>query len=69
MTAGGKALAVRGFSAHTTAKSGLDGFVKSLVTELDPHGIRVNAILLVSNKNGVLESIDGWSSTKPKNSV
>lgn len=33
-----------GFSAHTTAKSGLDGFVKSLATELGPHGIRVNAI-------------------------
>lgn len=33
-----------GFSAHTTAKSGLDGFVKSLATELGPEGIRVNAI-------------------------
>lgn len=33
-----------GFSAHTTAKSGLDGFVKSLATELGPDGIRVNAI-------------------------
>lgn len=33
-----------GFLAHTTAKSGLDGFVKSLATELGPHGIRVNAI-------------------------
>ena len=33
-----------GFSAHTTAKSGLDGFVKSLAVELGPHGIRVNAI-------------------------
>ena len=32
------------FSAHTTAKSGLDGFVKSLATELGQHGIRVNAI-------------------------
>jgi len=33
-----------GFSARTTAKSGLDGFVKSLATELGQHGIRVNAI-------------------------
>lgn len=33
-----------GFSAHTTAKSGLDGFVKSLATELGPDGIRVNTI-------------------------
>ncbi len=33
-----------GFSAHTTAKSGIDGFVKSLATELGPQGIRVNAI-------------------------
>ena len=32
------------FSAHTTAKSGLDGFVKSLATELGQHGIRVNAV-------------------------
>ena len=32
------------FSAHTTAKSGLDGFVKSLATELGQHNIRVNAI-------------------------
>lgn len=33
-----------GFSAHTTAKSGLDGFLKSLALELGPYGIRVNAI-------------------------
>lgn len=33
-----------GFCAHSTAKSGLDGFVKSLALELGPHGIRVNAI-------------------------
>ena len=32
------------FSAHTTAKSGLDGFVKSLATELGQYNIRVNAI-------------------------
>ena len=33
-----------GFSAHTTAKSGLDGFVKALALELGPHGIRVNLV-------------------------
>ncbi len=33
-----------GFSAHSTAKSGLDAFVKSLALELGPYGIRVNAI-------------------------
>jgi 3-oxoacyl-[acyl-carrier protein] reductase len=33
-----------GFSAHTTAKSGLDGFMKSLALELGPHGIRVNLV-------------------------
>ena len=32
------------FSAHTTAKSAIDGFVKSLATELGQHNIRVNAI-------------------------
>ncbi len=34
----------QGFVAHSTAKSGLDAFVKSLALELGPHGIRVNAI-------------------------
>ncbi|MBW4577408.1 MAG: SDR family oxidoreductase [Aphanothece sp. CMT-3BRIN-NPC111] len=33
-----------GFCAHSTAKSGLDGFVKNLALELGPHGIRVNAV-------------------------
>jgi 3-oxoacyl-[acyl-carrier protein] reductase len=33
-----------GFSAHTTAKSGLDGFMKALALELGPHGIRVNVV-------------------------
>ncbi len=33
-----------GFSAHTTAKSGLDGFMKSLALELGPQGVRVNVI-------------------------
>lgn len=33
-----------GFCVHSTAKSGLDAFVKSLAVELGPHGIRVNAV-------------------------
>lgn len=33
-----------GFISHSSAKSALDGFVKSLALELGPHGIRVNAI-------------------------
>lgn len=33
-----------GFVAHSTAKSGLDAFVKSLANELGPEGIRVNTI-------------------------
>jgi 3-oxoacyl-[acyl-carrier protein] reductase len=33
-----------GFCAHSTAKSGLDGFMKSLALELGPHGIRVNTV-------------------------
>jgi 3-oxoacyl-[acyl-carrier protein] reductase len=33
-----------GFSAHSTAKSALDGFAKSLAFELGPFGIRVNVI-------------------------
>lgn len=33
-----------GFIAHSTAKSGLDAFVKSLALELGPHGIRVNVV-------------------------
>ena len=34
----------RGFCAHSTAKSGLDAFVRSLALELGPHGIRVNTV-------------------------
>lgn len=33
-----------GFCAHSTAKSALDGFMKSLALELGPHGIRVNTV-------------------------
>jgi 3-oxoacyl-[acyl-carrier protein] reductase len=33
-----------GLCAHSTAKSGLDAFVKSLALELGPHGIRVNVV-------------------------
>lgn len=33
-----------GFIAHSTAKSGLDSFAKSLAMELGPSGIRVNVI-------------------------
>lgn len=33
-----------GFSSHTTAKSAVDGFMKSLAFELGPHGIRVNVV-------------------------
>jgi 3-oxoacyl-[acyl-carrier protein] reductase len=33
-----------GFSAHSTAKSALDAFAKSLAQELGPMGIRVNVI-------------------------
>ncbi|MCC5661254.1 SDR family oxidoreductase [Nostoc sp. XA010] len=33
-----------GFIAHSTAKSGLDAFIKNLALELGPLGIRVNAI-------------------------
>lgn len=33
-----------GFCAHSTAKSALDAFGKSLALELGPHGIRVNVV-------------------------
>lgn len=33
-----------GFCAHSTAKSALDAFVKSLALELGPEGIRVNTV-------------------------
>ncbi|MEW6338124.1 MAG: SDR family NAD(P)-dependent oxidoreductase [Acidobacteriota bacterium] len=33
-----------GFCAHSTAKSGLDAFGKSLALELGPHNVRVNVV-------------------------
>jgi 3-oxoacyl-[acyl-carrier protein] reductase len=33
-----------GFSAHSAAKSALDGLMRSLALELGPHGIRVNVV-------------------------
>jgi 3-oxoacyl-[acyl-carrier protein] reductase len=33
-----------GFCAHSTAKSGLDAFVRSLAFELGPNGVRVNVV-------------------------
>jgi 3-oxoacyl-[acyl-carrier protein] reductase len=33
-----------GFCAHSTAKSGLDAFARSLALELGPHGVRVNVV-------------------------
>ena len=33
-----------GFIAHSTAKSGLDAFIRSLATELGPLGIRANVV-------------------------
>ncbi len=33
-----------GFTAHSAAKAGLDGFMRSLALELGPHGIRVNVV-------------------------
>ncbi|MBD2463485.1 SDR family oxidoreductase [Oscillatoria sp. FACHB-1407] len=33
-----------GFVAHSTAKSGLDAFIKSLALELGPHNIRANVV-------------------------
>lgn len=36
--------AANNFSAHTTAKSGLDGLMKALAYELGPQGIRVNTV-------------------------
>jgi 3-oxoacyl-[acyl-carrier protein] reductase len=33
-----------GFVAHSSSKSALDGFSKSLALELGPHGVRVNVI-------------------------
>jgi 3-oxoacyl-[acyl-carrier protein] reductase len=38
--------ASEGFISHSSAKSALDGFVKSLALELGPQGIRVNAVAL-----------------------
>jgi 3-oxoacyl-[acyl-carrier protein] reductase len=44
LSSGASRMPSEGLSAHSTAKSGLDAFVKSLAVELGPHGIRANVV-------------------------
>ncbi len=44
VSSGASRMPSEGLSAHSTAKSALDAFVKSLAFELGPCGIRVNAV-------------------------
>ena len=51
-----------GFCAHSTAKSGLDAFVKSLALELGPSGVRVNVVA----PGLTLTDATSWLSQKEK---
>lgn len=44
VSSGASRMPSEGLSAHSTAKSGLDAFVRSLALELGPHGIRANVV-------------------------
>lgn len=44
VSSGASRTSSEGLSAHSTAKSALDAFVRSLALELGPQGIRVNAV-------------------------
>jgi 3-oxoacyl-[acyl-carrier protein] reductase len=56
---------MEGSSAHSTGKSGLDAFMKSLALELGPHGIRVNTVA-----PGLVETdaTRGWRQGQPNRS-
>jgi len=59
-----------GFCAHSTAKSALDAFVRSLALELGPYGIRVNAVapgLIQTDATSYLleEELDAIAQTTP----
>lgn len=51
-----------GFCAHSTAKSGLDAFAKSLAYELGPNGVRVNVVA----PGLTLTDATSWLSQKDK---
>jgi len=58
------------FSAHTTAKSAVDGLMKSLALELGPFGIRVNTVapgLTVTDATSWMpkEQLDGHAAHTP----
>ena len=60
----------QGFCAHSTAKSGLDAFVRSLALELGPHGIRINTVspgLTITDATAFLpqEAKDGSARATP----
>lgn len=59
-----------GFTSHSTAKSGIDGFVRSLAYELSSHNIRVNAVapgVTETNATGFVseETMNEFAKTVP----
>ena len=63
-----------GFTSHSTAKSGIDGLVRSLAYELSSYNIRVNAVapgVTKTNATGFVspETMDKFAKTVPLNRI
>jgi NAD(P)-dependent dehydrogenase (short-subunit alcohol dehydrogenase family) len=65
LSSGASRMPSEGLSAHSTAKSGLDAFVKSLAVELGPHGIRANVV----SPGSILTDATQWMQQEQKDAA
>lgn len=65
VSSGASRMSSEGLSAHSTAKSALDAFVRSLAIELGPQGIRVNAV----SPGLTLTDATGWLPQQAKDAA